>query len=191
MREPEQTGPIVGHVYVGGLDWGQDDDYSSLCIFDKTARKEVYLNRWRHLPYSVIRAHVVEACQSWGVSDLIPERNSMSSNVESLIDDFAKARYDIGIQPLVMSNPIKHELVTEFKSGYQEQGMTLLAVDYGTQELNTFVKKQTPSLLWTYAAEGSGHDDSVIARLLAWRAVIGGAVLEAHNQPAILLNWRG
>ena len=191
MGGPYQDGPISGHEYVAGLDWGQDNDYTSLSIIDATTKEEVYLNRWRHEPYSVIRGHVVEACKAWSVKRITPERNSMASNVEALTDQFWKENYTIGVQPLVMSNPIKHELVTLFKTGYQEMDLRLLDVDYGSAELNIFVKKQTPSLLWSYAAEGSGHDDTVIARLLAWHGALNPNRVEFDKQPDILANWRG
>ena len=178
MGPPVQTDPQATHEYVAGLDWGQDDNYSALCIFDKITHQEVYLNRWRHLPYSVIRKQVVEACMAWHVRRIVQERNSMASNVESLIDDFEAQEYFITTAPLVMSLTVKHELVTNFKLGYQEQGMRLLDIQYAKHELNIFVKKQTPSLLWTYGAEGKGgaddeaQDDTVIARLLGWHATL-------------------
>jgi hypothetical protein len=190
MHAARQTKPIAGHEYVAGLDWGQDNDYTSLSIFDRSTHEEVYLTRWRREPYKVIRGHVVEACIQWHVGQITPERNSMASNVEALIDDFEAARYDITVTPLVMSNTAKHELVTLFKQGYQEQGMTLLDVDYARQEMNIFVKKQTPTLLWTYAAEGDGHDDTVIARLVAWHAVNNVGVLDYDYELGAALNAR-
>lgn len=191
MHPPTQLKPIFGHVYVAALDWGQDNDYSSLSIFDQTTKEEVFLDRWRREPYKSIREHVVDACQYWTVTQITPERNSMSSNVESLIEDFEARKYGISVTPLIMSNTVKHELVTQFKTGYQEEGMTLLDVDYAKQEMNIFVKKQTPTLLWTYAAEGDGHDDTVIARLLAWNTVLGGQQIFFSDQPDILNSHRG
>jgi hypothetical protein len=64
--------------------------------------------------------------------------------------------------------------------------MRLRDVDYARQEMNIFVKKQTPSLLWTYAAEGTGHDDTVIARLLAWRGINSSYELEFGDAPQVL-----
>lgn len=197
MVDAVQFKPIQGHVYRAGLDWGQDNDYTSLSIFDVTEKREVYLMRWRREPYKNIRAHVVEACLFWHVSMIIPERNSMSTNVEELIDDFARRYYQITVNPFNMSHPSKHELVSQFKSGYQEQGMTLLKVadehgnDYAKQEMNIFVKKQTPTLQWTYSAEGDGHDDTVIARLLAWNAVISGDGIMMQSAPSAIQDFFG
>jgi len=180
MVAPTQTKPIQGHVYSAALDWGQDNDYSSLCIMDETEKREVYLNRWRKMKYQEIRAEVVQACIFWTCTRIKPEANSMSSNIEELIDDFAAEGYEIDVTPLNMSNPLKHELVTLFKNGYQAGGMKLLDIAYAKQEMNTFVKKQLPSLIWTYQAECKGsrndkanaRDDTVIARLLAWHNVM-------------------
>lgn len=191
MGAAVQSKPIVGHEYAAGLDWGQDNDYTSLCIFDETTKQEVYLNRWRREPYRVIRGHVIQACIAWGVTKIMPERNSMSTNIEDLIDDFAALRYPIIVNPLIMSNPAKHELVTNFKTGYQDMGLRLLDIDYAKQEMNIFVKKQTPTLLWTYAAEGDGHDDTVIARLLAWNMVISQSTVIFGDAPKGLIDFFG
>lgn len=183
---PPQLQPIAGHKYSAALDWGQDNDYSALSIFDETDKCEVYLNRWRKMKYKDIRAEVVRDCMFWNCYKITPERNSMASNIEELQSDFTAKEYSILMTPLVMSNPLKHELVTLFKNGYQTDGMTLLNIPYATQELNTFVKKQLPSLIWTYQAESKGsqkdkasaRDDTVIARLLAWHGVNNSVTFE-------------
>lgn len=184
MQPAPQLKPIPGHKYSAALDWGQDNDYSSLSIFDETDKCEVYLNRWRKMKYQDIRAEVVNACIFWRCYKITPERNSMASNIEELQTDFEKKGYLIIITPANMSNTLKHELVTLFKNGYQTEGMRLLDTPYAKQELNTFVKKQLPSLVWTYQAENKGstkdkanaRDDTVIARLLAWHGVQTGQI---------------
>jgi hypothetical protein len=191
LRNVSQSAPIPGHEYVAGLDWGQDNDYTTLSIIDRVTHEEVALQRWRREPYAVIRQHVVQTCKAWNVSQITPERNSMSSNVEALIDDFSAAGLRVSVYPLVMTNLVKHELVTLFKTGYQADGLTLLDIPYATQELNTFVKKQTASMLWTYAAEGDGHDDTVIARLLAWHCMFNQRELIVDYAPPTLRDYRG
>ena len=46
-------------------------------------------------------------------------------------------------------------------------GYKLLDDSSGRHEMNTFVATQTSTGLWRLAAEGEGHDDTVIARALA------------------------
>lgn len=191
MQKQPQDKPIPGHVYVSALDWGQDNDYSAHSVFDATNKCEVSLNRWRRETYRAIREHVIDECLFWGVRRIMPEGNSMSTNVEDLIDDMRARGCKTSVMPFMMSNPAKHELVSQFKTGYQELGMKLLDTDYGKQEMNIFVKKQTPTMLWTYAAEGDGHDDTVIARLLAWNMVIGGNELTFGDMPAALSDYLG
>lgn len=183
MGPATQLAPIPGHKYSAALDWGQDNNYSSLCIFDETEKREVYLNRWRKMKYKDIRAEVVQACMFWGCYKITPEANSMVSNIEELHTDFAAKDYEIAITPVWMSNNLKHEMVTLFKIGYQSEGMQLLDIDYAKQEMNTFVKKQLPTLTWTYQAEGKGgkkdnanaQDDTVIARLIEWYSIATGS----------------
>jgi len=178
MGGPYQDKPKPNRVYVAGLDWGQDENYTSLCIFDPDTFEEVYLDRWRHMLYESIRAEVIKACQFWQVGFIVPEKNSMSDNVESLIRELSTASLKTTVEPFTMTLPEKHNLVTSFKEAYQQLGMRLLDVSYAKHEMNIFVKKQTATNLWTYGAEGKGgsddeaQDDTVIARLLARYAML-------------------
>lgn len=179
--------PDPTHEYVAALDWGQDRDFSALSIFNRITRQEVFIARWRKLPYKTIRGNVIRACKFWNVRKITPEKNSMSSNVESLRDEFYDANYEISVNPFWMTNPDKHQLVTDFKEGYQSGGTHWLSVGYATQEANVFVKKQTSTGLWTYdvvvpddddsdSDDEIGHGDTVIARLLTLYAASQGQV---------------
>ncbi|MGB1285054.1 MAG: hypothetical protein ACPG7F_00855 [Aggregatilineales bacterium] len=157
---------------VAGLDWGQDNDYTALSIMELRTGKpprEVYLNRWRHQSYGAMISEVVDALYKFQVEKITPEKNSMSSNIERLIEAIdSREGLDCSVQPFTMSNPSKHKIVTLFKTAL-EQYLELLDTDYGTRELRAYQTKQNASGLWTYSAPDgkNSHDDTVIARMLA------------------------
>jgi hypothetical protein len=51
-----------------------------------------------------------------------------------------------------------------------EKGWKLLDDQVTRHEFKTFVASQTTTGLWRLAAEGDGHDDTVIASALAYEA---------------------
>jgi hypothetical protein len=171
--EPDPT-----HEYMAGNDWGQDNDYTSLSIFDATLLQEVWLERWREMPFGVMRKAMIARCKYWGVKFWISEKNSAASNIEDLEKELGEEGLRLRLMAKAMSNPYKSELVVNFKDGLDTAGLKLLKLDYATQEMTAFVSGRTPLGLYTYAAATEeDHDDTVIARLLAYDAVLKRAEL--------------
>jgi hypothetical protein len=71
------------------------------------------------------------------------------------------------IQPFETTNQSKAEIMSDFNEAIHAGGYKLLDDPAGRHEMNTFVATQTSNGLWRLAAEGEGHDDTVIARALA------------------------
>lgn len=170
------------HTYVAGVDWGQDDDWTVCSIMDANSLHEVSLERWRHMTFKAMRAEIVKLCRKWHVSLIIPERNSAASNVEDLADDLVAAGLSTVVQAIPMSNPFKSLLVSDFKNGIETSDLQLLDIEEARSELAAFVSGRSPSGLYTYEAQPGNHDDTVIARLLAYHAILTRA---EHMPPVI------
>jgi len=167
---PEQHEPVDGHRHVAGIDWGQSGDYSTLCIMDSTANREVLIERWQHMRYGDIRAEMIRRLQEWRVEYVVAEKNSASSNVEALQDEMDDAGLDASLEAYSMSNKGKSSLVNTFYEGLHTSGLKLLENKAANHELRIFRSSQTSTGLYTYEAPSGQHDDTVIARLLAYYA---------------------
>lgn len=169
-KAPLNAKPIEGHRYVAGGDWGQADDYSGISIIDATDDVEVYLDRYNKMRWDDMQWNMVNACIYWGVETFQPERNSIGRvNVEGLLDKFQSKSYSITTRPIETTNRKKGKWVANLYKGLHNDGLQLLDIDYATSELRMFAQGQTPKGEYTYSA-ASGHDDTVIMRLLAWDA---------------------
>lgn len=161
-----------GYFYVAGLDWGQDNDYTALSIMRvKTGEnvQEVYLNRWRRQSWASIRAEIIEKLKEYHVEKLLPERNSIGSvNIEDLVDELDKAKMQTAIQAFYTDQRSKDGLVKAMQNGLSEYGLCLLNIDYATNELRTYLTKQSANGLYSYEAPSGGHDDTNMARMLAY-----------------------
>lgn len=166
---------ISGHRYVAALDFGQANDYSAISVVDVTTLQEVdlwYINR---IPWGDIRARVLATCKKWQVETLHPESNSMGgTNIEELRKEFAAAGLRTSIRPVETTAQSKPAMVTAFHWALDEGGLKLLPDQRGRAEIDAFTASQTPSGSWKY--EGLPHDDTVIARVLAWHGIASGQV---------------
>lgn len=165
---PVDVTPQDGHEYVAGLDFGQVDDYTVLSIMDVETHQEVCLLRVNQLPWADIRVRVIETCQRWGVSLLYAESNSIGApNIEAM----RETAPDLRVVPLQTTAKSKPILVNGLYAALDDDGLRLLPDAVGRQELGQFTASQSPSGNWQYEAANGGHDDTVIARMLATRAV--------------------
>ena len=172
------------HRFGAGIDWGQDNDYTVLAIDDRNTLQEVYVGYWRHMEWSAIRAEIVKACKRFNVCVVRPEKNMASSNIENLANELFSAGIECDVVPFNMQNVSKNEAVQLFKNALDEHGLKLLddpvikamnpnIPHFGArQELQSFQTGRTATGLWTYSAPEGGHDDTVIARILAWIALL-------------------
>lgn len=169
--EPDAK-PIAGHECVAGLDTGQDNDYSALSIIDPETNKEVFIDHWRHMPWSEIRTNVLNACAYWNVGKLYVERNAASATIEALDADAYERKMPISISGVTTTLKRKGEMVIHLRTALQEDGLELLDVAWASAEMRAVQTKQTEQGVWTYTSprDDNGHGDGVIARMLAVRA---------------------
>lgn len=172
LYTPQEIAPIEGCEYVAGVDWGQSQDSTVCSIFNRTTGAEVALGRWNRMLYRDMRAKIVAMCNHWHVSIVVPEANSASSNVEDLQRELAAAGVNASVRPEPMTNKFKSDLVNAFYEAIHTSGLKLLDDAVATHELRIFQSRQTTTGLYTYAAPEGEHDDTVMARLLAWHACL-------------------
>lgn len=151
-----------GHRYTAGLDFGQANDYTALIVIDRTAKQMVDLLRVNHLEWAEIRNRIKGVYNKWRLSGLLAESNSIGGvNIEQMQKDGMR------IQPFVTTNQSKADIMSDLNEALHAGGLRLQNEQVLRHELNTFVADQTSSGLWRLAAEGEGHDDTVIALALA------------------------
>lgn len=157
-----------GHEYVAGLDFGQTNDYTAMIVIDKTEKRMVDLLHIRKLEWSEQRRRITEMYKKWKCKRMAAESNSIGSvNIEEL------AKAELSIYPFETTNITKSEIMSSLYEGLHTDGLKLQNSEVLRHELATFVSTQTPTGLWRLAADGEGHDDTVMALALAWWVSIG------------------
>ena len=149
------------HHYIAGLDFGQTNDFTALIVIDHTANCMVDFLHINKLEWSEQRRRIIEVCNRWNVQKLVAESNSIGSvNIEAIMHQ------GIIVQPFQTTNASKAEIMSDLYESLHS-GLQLMDIPVMRHELQTFVSSQTASGVWRLAAEGEGHDDTVIALALA------------------------
>ena len=151
------------HEYVAGLDFGQTNDYTAMPVLDVTAKCQVDLLHIRKLAWKEQRQRIVSMYNKWHCSRLGAERNSIGSvNIEALQDDGLK------VIPFTTTNESKSDIMSKFYEAIHTHGWKLQPHEMQRHEMYTFVSTQTPTGQWKLAADGDGHDDTVIGLGVAY-----------------------
>lgn len=178
------TPPVEGHTYVMGIDWGKVNDFTVLSVWDADERREVRLERFNQMDFSVQRRKIRELVREYNIVATLAERNSIGDpNIEDLLagedelNDNAPLAITtdmvdgIPIRGLTMTNKTKARLVNQLELACEKQNVILLNDRVATAELKAFTSNRTMSGNYQYAAPKGQHDDTVIARMLAYHFV--------------------
>lgn len=171
------------HVYVAGLDFGQTNDFTAMPVLDVTAKQQVDLLHVRKLPWDEQRKRIADMYFKWHCRKMGAEANSIGSvNIEEL------RKLHLTILPFQTTNITKADIMSDLYEALHTGGWKLQDYPVQRHEMQTFVSTQTPSGLWRLAAEGEGHDDTVIGLGIA-RWVVDMAAELPSVQPAQKSKW--
>lgn len=153
------------HKYCAGLDFGQKD-FTSMSVFDKTMKQQVDLLHVNKLDWSEIRRRIKQTYDKWHLNSVLAESNSIGSvNIEEL------NKIGVTCEMFETNNESKQNIMSNMNEAIHSGGWKLLDIPVQKHEMNTFVATQLPSGAWKYAAEGNGHDDTVMSNALGiWKA---------------------
>lgn len=150
------------HRYFAGLDFGQSSDYTAMPVLDLTIKHQVDLLHINKLSWAEQRRRIVQTYNKWHVERMGAEWNSIGSvNGEALIND------GLQIVPFETNNESKAFIMSSLYEGVHTNGWKLQNWPVERHEMQTFVSTQLPSGIWRLAADGEGHDDTVMGLAIA------------------------
>jgi hypothetical protein len=163
------TEPVAAGDYVMGVDWGQQEDFTVLSIVDRTNRKQVALDRFNQIDWSIQRGRLRAMADKWGVSVIIAEHNSIGGpNIEALQNEGLPV---IAFQTTASSKP---PLIESLALAFERSELAILNNPVQVSELQAY--ERTVSRMTgrsSYSAPAGYHDDTVMALALAWHGVAG------------------
>ena len=170
------SGQHQDHRLFAGVDWGQKHDFTVISVICATCRQEVELDRFNKIEWAFQRARLKAVMDRWKVQAVIAETNSIGQpNLEALVREGLPVR---GFETTASSKP---PLIQSLALALERVECQWLPDPVGRVELLSYEAKrnQTTGRV-SYSAPSGGHDDTVMARALAWECVQRGAVGNAY-----------
>jgi hypothetical protein len=157
-----------GHRIVQGVDWAQKEDFTAICTFCAACKVELALDRFNKIQWDFQRARLRAAYDLWKVSYCLAEENSIGSpNIEAL------QRERMNVSPFTTTATSKPPLIQSLALAFERNEAKWLNDPVAKAELVAYESKvSTVTGRPSYSAPEGMHDDTVIARALAWWAVV-------------------
>jgi hypothetical protein len=171
LTDNEEPDAHAGHHVVGGLDWAMQNDYTVLTLACRNCNRVIFRDRFNQIDYTYQRARVIDGCQRYQVSGLLPERNSIGQpNIELLI----AAGIPIlpgadGLPGFNTTATTKPALIQRLAGALEHDGF-LVPKDYA-DELRAYEVEVMSSGHPKFGAPDGMHDDRVMSLALAWWAI--------------------
>jgi hypothetical protein len=166
LTDWDTIGPANGHVYVGGIDWGRDQDFTVFALFDATERRMVALDIFNKVGWDLQLGRVKGLHDRWHPAKIYGEQNSIgAANIEAL------QNAGLPVFPFNMSGLSKGPLIDAWALALETAQVTVFKNPDLIQQHLIFDREYLPSGAVRYGAPRHQHDDIVIASALGWHAV--------------------
>lgn len=161
-----QGGPLPGHNYVFGVDWGKSADFTVITVWDATARELVYVDRFNQIDYVVQRGRLMALYERWRPYCIRPEVNSIG---EPIVEQLQ--RDSLPIVPFVTTNATKATAVEALALAFERGDIRIVNDAQLVSELQAFELSRTATGMVRYAAPEGMHDDCVMSAILGYSAL--------------------
>ncbi len=170
------TGHHAGHQLFAGVDWGQKNDFTVISVICGTCRQEVELDRFNKIEWAFQRARLRAIADRWIVASTIVESNSIGSpNLEAL------QREGMAVRGFETTGSSKPPLIQSLALCLEREECHFLPDPVGRVELLSYESRVNSTTgRVSYSAPEGGHDDTVIARALAWECLQRGNMGTAY-----------
>lgn len=159
---------------VAGVDWGQQNDYTAISVVCATHRREVFLDRFNKIDWHFQRGRIIHTLEAWKVRDCLCELNSIGSpNLEALrreVSERPSFNNPRTIRGFVTTYKSKGDIIRALSLCLEKEQAKWLADEAARFELLSYEQTITKHGNSQFGASEGNHDDTVIARALAWDA---------------------
>lgn len=155
--------PERGHGYVFGVDWGQMNDFTVICVIDMVTNHLVYMDRFNQIDYVVQSSRLKALNSRFKPVTIIAELNSMG---QPLVDQLSMD--GLPIQGFKTTSATKDQIIRALQGAFERDEVKILPDDVLISELQAYQQERTAAGLWKYGAPEGMHDDTVMALSMAW-----------------------
>jgi phage terminase large subunit-like protein len=160
-----------GRTYVMGADWAGNSgmgDFTCFVVFDAQTREMVAVDRFHGTSFRQQRDRLLALHKRFSCEAIVAETNSFGA---AIIEDL-RDEWDLPIVGWVTTQASKKLAVERFQFALEHSQVHLLNDPILTHELSAYEVVPSRTGIPSYRAPEGGHDDTVIATLLAYMGSI-------------------
>ena len=156
----------IGHHVVVGCDWAKQADFTAFSAVCRDCHAEVARDRFNQIDYHVQRQRLQALYEHWRPAMILAESNSIG---EPVIEELQRS--GLPVRPFLTTAQSKPPLIESLALAFERAECQWQADPVWTGELEAYERTVSAvSGRSQYSAPEGMHDDTVIARALAWRA---------------------
>ena len=187
ILQPREPKDIPPRTTIIGIDVGGGVDYTALSVMSSTTTPiaEYHLYRMRNPSVKKTLAYLVEIIQQWQPIEVIVETNAIGEYYyqELLVQLSGQG---IAVTPFVTNSSSKAEIIAALRYGLENKRLLLTNDETGMAELSSYEQRRRESGHISYSAPKNLHDDTVMARALAYYRAGSGAFVGNMSRSAPL-----
>lgn len=165
VLEP-QDAPTPGHQYVMGVDWGKQNDWTVITVWDASEQALVALDRFNQIDYAFQMERLRVLVDRWRPDCIRPEVNSMG---EPLVEQLQ--REGLPVAPFVTTNASKAAAIEALALAFERGDIRIINDPTLIAELQAFEMSRTVTGMTRYAAPEGMHDDCVMSAAMGYSAI--------------------
>ena len=164
--QPSTPEEHEGHHKVMGVDWGKQNDFTTLSVGCVDCRKELAVDRFNQIDYSFQRKRLTALVDKWSVNNILAENNAMGDPIIEQLQ--LEGMAVTGFQTTSTTKP---PLIESLALIFEKEEFQFLNEPIWTGELEAFERRVSPNTGRSfYSAPEGMHDDTVISRaLMIWQ----------------------
>jgi hypothetical protein len=156
---------VRGGTYVMGIDWARKNDYTVFVVLDARTRTMVAMDRFSDISFTLQMRRFRVLYERFRPYDVVAEENNIGL---PLVEELQLRGYPVSA--FTMTQQSKNDLVINTSILLEQDAVTLLNNPSLIGEMLAFEGQRLPGGKMRYAAPEGGHDDQVIALMLALTA---------------------
>lgn len=160
----EQAGPIPGHEYVIGCDWGKLNDFTVFVVMDRTTESVAHIDRMNMVDYVLQADRLKLLADKWQPTDIVTEDVGVGDPVADML-----WHRELSIRRFKTQRASKQRVIEQLIRAFDERAIKILDDPTLIAELQV-MEAQPTERGFRYSAPAGYHDDCVMALAFAWDA---------------------
>ncbi len=169
LLQPREPGDVPSRSTVIGIDVGGGVDYTAMSVMSSTTTPavEYRLYRMRNPSVKKTLGYLADIIKQWQPIEVVVETNAIGEYYyqELLVQLSGQG---VAVTPFMTNSSSKAEIISTLRYGLENKRLLLTNDETGMAELSSYEQKRRDSGHISYSAPKNLHDDTVMARALAY-----------------------